>query len=218
MAVLAAAFDVWEAMGPKGRAAAALGIYTDTSTLLHGATPLDFRMFEKLTRDDESGELVDELRDYRVPPEWFEYRTAAFLHVESTGAVRVAPVGYVREDFRDVIAEIANDLLRVEGTSIAIAVAVTERGTEVSVRADSRLLGQDRERIVRVIDYLLGYAFPGVSPHARPRTAWRAARSCPTARQPDVEARGERNRPGPTRTRSSSTAAPAPGPSRPSTT
>jgi nanoRNase/pAp phosphatase (c-di-AMP/oligoRNAs hydrolase) len=163
MAVLAAAFDVWEAMGPEGRAAAALGIYTDTSTLLHGATPLDFRMFEKLTRDDATAELVDELRDYRVPPEWFQYRTSAFLHIESTGAVRVAPVGYVREDFRDVIAEIANDLLRVEGTSIAIAVAVTERGTEVSVRADSRLLGQDRERIVRVIDYLLGYAFPGVS-------------------------------------------------------
>jgi nanoRNase/pAp phosphatase (c-di-AMP/oligoRNAs hydrolase) len=163
MAVLAAAFDVWEAMGEKGRAAAALGIYTDTSTLLHGATPLDFRMFEKLTRDDETSDLVDDLRDYRVPPEWFEYRTTAFLHVESTGAVRVAPVGYVREDFRDVIAEIANDLLRVDGTSIAIAVAATERGTEVSVRADSRLLGQDRERIVRVIDYLLGYAFPGVS-------------------------------------------------------
>ena len=98
-----------------------------------------------------------------MPPEWFDYRTSAFLHVESTGAVRVAPIGYVREDFRDVIAEIANDVLRIEGTSIAIAVAVTERGTEVSVRADSRLLGQDRERIVRVIDYLLGYAFPGVS-------------------------------------------------------
>ena len=163
MAVLASAFDVWEAMGPEGRAAAALGIYTDTSTLLHGATPLDFRMFEKLTRDDASAELVDELRDYRVPPEWVDYRTAAFLHVESTGAVRVAPVGFVREEYRDVIAEIASDLLRVEGTSIAIAVAVTERGTEVSVRADSRLLGGDRQRIVRVIDYLLGYAFPGVS-------------------------------------------------------
>ena len=163
MAVLAAAFDVWEPMGPQGRAAAALGIYTDTSTLLHGATALDFRMFEKLTRDDETSDLVDDLRDYRVPPEWFEYRTTAFLHAEATGAVRVAPVGYVREDFRDVIAEIANDLLRIDGTSIAIAVAATERGTEVSVRADSRLLGQDRERIVRVIDYLLGYAFPGVS-------------------------------------------------------
>jgi nanoRNase/pAp phosphatase (c-di-AMP/oligoRNAs hydrolase) len=163
MAVLGAAFGVWEAMGPEGRAAAALGIYTDTGTLLHGATPLDFRMFEKLTRDEESGDLVDDLRDYRVPLEWFEYRTAAFQHLESTGAVRVAPVGYVREDFRDVIAEIANDVLRIEGTSIGIAVAVTERGTEVSVRADSRLLGQDRERIVRVIDYLLGYAFPGVS-------------------------------------------------------
>src|SRR4029434_9303873 len=40
MAVLCAAYGVWEAMGPEGRAAAALGIYTDTSTLLHGATPL----------------------------------------------------------------------------------------------------------------------------------------------------------------------------------
>ena len=77
--------------------------------------------------------------------------------------MRIAPVGYVRDEHRDVIAEIANDLLRIEGTSIAIVVAVTERGTEVSVRADSRLLGEDRERIVSVIDHLLDYAFPGVS-------------------------------------------------------
>ena len=91
------------------------------------------------------------------------YRAAAFQNLEATGAVRIAPVGYVREDHRDVIAEIASELLRIEGTSIAIAVAVTERGTEVSVRADSRLLGEDQARIVRVIDELLGYAFPGVS-------------------------------------------------------
>jgi nanoRNase/pAp phosphatase (c-di-AMP/oligoRNAs hydrolase) len=163
MAVIASAMGVLEALGPQGRAAAALGIYTDTGALLHGTTPLDFLMFELLTRDEATEDLLDELRDYRVPPEWFTYRTAAFQHMEVTGAVRVAPVGYVREDHRDVIAEIASDLLRIEGTSIGIAVAVTERGTEVSVRADSRLLGADRQRIVRVIDYLLGYAFPGVS-------------------------------------------------------
>jgi hypothetical protein len=34
---------------------------------------------------------------------------------------------------------------------------------EASVRADSRLLGQDQRRIVRVIDYLLDAAFPGLS-------------------------------------------------------
>jgi hypothetical protein len=120
-------------------------------------------MFEKLSRDDETTDILDELRDYRVPPEWFAYRAAAFEHMESRGAVRVAPVGYVREDHRDVIAEIANELLRLEGTSIAIVVAVTERGTEVSVRGDSRLLGQDQMRIVRIVDHLLEYAFPGVS-------------------------------------------------------
>ncbi len=54
MAALGLAFGVLEGIGPAGRAAAALGIYTDTSSLLHGATPLDFRMFEKLTRDDET--------------------------------------------------------------------------------------------------------------------------------------------------------------------
>jgi hypothetical protein len=163
MAVLAVAFGLLESLGPRGRAAAALGIYTDTSALLHGATPLDFRMFEKLTRDEATQELVQELRDYRVPPEWFEYRVAAFRNMQSTGGVRVAPVGYVRDDHRDVIAEVASELLRIEGTSIAICIAVTERGTEVSVRADSRLLGEDRERIVRVIDHLLEYAFPGAS-------------------------------------------------------
>ena len=163
MAVVAAAFGLLDELGPKGRAAAALGIYTDTSALLHGSTPLDFRMFEELTRDPETEEVLDDLRDYRVPPEWFEYRTAAFENMETKGGVRIAPVGYVRDDHRDVIAEIANELLRIEGTSIGIAIAVTERGTEVSVRADSKLLGEDRERIVHIIDHLLEYAFPGAS-------------------------------------------------------
>jgi nanoRNase/pAp phosphatase (c-di-AMP/oligoRNAs hydrolase) len=164
MTALALAFNgVVDDLGPAGRAAAALGIYTDTSALLHGAVPLDFRMFEKLTRDPATQDLLDELRDYRVPPEWLTYRAAAIQDMEVTGAVRVAAVGYVREELRDVIAETASDILRIEGTSIAIVVAVTDIGTEVSVRADARLLGGDRQRIVRVIDSLLEYAFPGVS-------------------------------------------------------
>src|SRR6185503_8136183 len=163
MAALAMAFGLFEELGPKGRSAAALGIFTDTSALLHGSTPLDFRMFEKLTRDEDTRDLLDELRDYRVPPDWFAYRAAAFENMEVTGAVRVAPVGYVHSEHRDVIAEIASELLRIDGTSIAIAVAVTDVGTEVSVRADSRLLGQDQHRIVQVIEHLFEYAFPGVS-------------------------------------------------------
>jgi len=163
MAVVAATFGVLEQLTAAERAAAALGIYTDTSALLHGATPLDFKMFEVLTRTEETQEILDELRDYRVPPEWHLYRAAAFRNQEVTGAVRVAPVGFVREEHRDVIAEVANELLRVEGTSIGIAIGVTTRGVEVSIRADSRLLEQDQQRIVRVIDYLLETAFPGVS-------------------------------------------------------
>jgi hypothetical protein len=120
-------------------------------------------MFEKLTRDEATVDVLDELRDYRVPPDWFTYRSEAFLNTQVTGAVRVAPIGYVKDGYRDVIAEVASDLLRIEGTSIGIAVAVTEMGTEVSVRADSRLLRQQGERIVRVIEHLLEYAFPGVS-------------------------------------------------------
>ncbi len=163
LAAIGLAFDVWERLGPAGRAAVALGIYTDTSALLHGATALDFRMFEKLTRDEATQDVLDELRDYRIPPEWYGYRAAAFQNLESTGSVRIAPVGYVRGDHRDVIAEIASEILRLEGTSISISVAVTERGTEVSVRADGRLLGVDRARIVRVIERLLTETFPGVS-------------------------------------------------------
>jgi nanoRNase/pAp phosphatase (c-di-AMP/oligoRNAs hydrolase) len=163
MAVIAAAFGLLDSVGPEGRAAAALGIYTDTSALLHATTPLDFQMFELLTRDEATEELLDDLRDYRVPPEWFQYRNAAFANVQVRGGVRIAPAGFVPDEHRDVIAEIANDMLRVEGTSIAVVVAVTQRGTEVSVRADSRLLGEARERIVSVIDHLLEYAFPGLS-------------------------------------------------------
>jgi len=163
MAVLAALFDVLDSLTPAEKAAAALGVYTDTSALLHGATPLDFKMFEVLTRSEETQDILDELRDYRVPPEWNAYRAAAFRNQEVTGQVRVAPVGFVRDAHRDVIAEIATELLRTEKTSIALAIGVTNRGVEVSVRADSRLLGTDQERIVRVIDYLLEAAFPGVS-------------------------------------------------------
>jgi nanoRNase/pAp phosphatase (c-di-AMP/oligoRNAs hydrolase) len=163
MAVVAAAFGAVETLSPAEKAAAALGIYTDTSALLHGATPLDFKTFELLTRTEETQEMLDELRDYRVPPEWHLYRAAAFRNQEVTGAVRVAPVGFVREEHRDVIAEIASELLRVERTSIGIAIGVTTRGVEVSIRADSRLLEEDQHRIVRVIDYLLETAFPGVS-------------------------------------------------------
>ena len=163
MAVIAAAFDVLDELTPAEKAAAALGIYTDTSALLHGSTPLDFKMFEVLTRSEETQDILDELRDYRVPPEWLLYRAAAFRNQEVTGQVRVAPVGFVRDDHRDVIAEIANELLRVEGTSIAVTLAVTTRGVEASIRGDSRLLGQDQRRIVRVIDYLLEQAFPGLS-------------------------------------------------------
>jgi len=163
MAVIARVFDILDKLGPAGRAAAALGIYTDTNSLLHGATPLDFKMFEVLTQSEATEDLLDDLRDYRVPPEWYAYRAQGYRNQEVKGAVRIAPVGFVKESHRDVIAEIANELLRVEGTSIGIVIAVTERGTEVSVRADSRLLGQDQPRIVRVIDYLLSSAFPGLS-------------------------------------------------------
>ena len=163
MAIVAAAFEVLDKLSPAERAAAALGIYTDTSALLHGATPLDFKMFELLTRTEETQEILDELRDYRVPPEWHLYRAAAFRNQEVTGAVRVAPVGFVRDEHRDVIAEVASELLRVEKTAIGVAIGVTTRGVEVSLRADSRLLEQDQQRIVRIIDYLLATAFPGVS-------------------------------------------------------
>ena len=95
MAVIAAAFDVLDKLTPAEKAAAALGIYTDTSALLHGATPLDFKMFEVLTRAEETQEILDELRDYRVPPEWYAYRASAFRNQEVTGAVRVA-AGRVR--------------------------------------------------------------------------------------------------------------------------
>jgi nanoRNase/pAp phosphatase (c-di-AMP/oligoRNAs hydrolase) len=73
-------------------------------------------MFEILTRDEDTQDLLDELRDYRVPVEWYMYRAAAIQNMEAKGAVRIAPVGYVRQEYRDVIAEIASDLLRIEGT------------------------------------------------------------------------------------------------------
>ena len=187
MAVIAAAFGLLDGLNAAERAAAALGVYTDTSALLHGATPLDFKMFEVLTADEETAghrgrpaRLPGAARVVPVPGRRLQDQ-------EVTGAVRIAPIGFVRDEHRDVIAEIASELLRVEGTSIGIAIAVTDRGTEVSVRGDSRLLGSDQPRIVRVIDYLLEVAFPGASASstsAGPRIGWRVGRACRTTARP----------------------------------
>ena len=65
MAVIAAAFGVLDKLTPAEKAAAALGIYTDTSALLHGATPLDFKMFEVL--DAGGGDAGDPRRAARLP-------------------------------------------------------------------------------------------------------------------------------------------------------
>src|SRR5260370_31852808 len=101
MGVMGGGVGILGELGGGGRAAGALGIYTDTSALVHGATALDFKMFELLTRDEPTQDLLDDLRDYRVPPEWYTYRASAYRNQEVKGAVRVAPIGYVRENHRD---------------------------------------------------------------------------------------------------------------------
>lgn len=169
LAAVAASLGVVARLGSEGRAAGAIGIYTDTSALLHGATPLDIRMFEKLTGDAATQRLLDDLRNYRLPPEWHSYAAPAYLRVEQAGGIRFAPVGRIPPANRDVIAEIADELLRVDRTAMAFAVAVTEHGTEVSVRADSRLLDGDGERVVRVVRNLLEEAFHGVSGYKHQR-------------------------------------------------
>ena len=169
LAAVAAPLGVLDGLGAEGRAAAALGVYTDTSALLHGATPLDIRMFEKLTRDTATQRLLDDLRNYRLPPEWHGYAAPAYMCVEQVGRVRFAPVGLIPQANRDVIAEIADELLRVDQTVMAFAVALTEYGMEVSVRADSRLLEGDGERVVRVVHNMLEDAFHGVSGYKHER-------------------------------------------------
>ena len=170
LAAAAMALGALDRLGAKERATAALGIYSDTNALLHGATPLDIRMFEKLTRDEVTQQLLDELRNYRLPPAWHRYAAPAFLRVEQAGGIRFAPVGWIPQIHRDAIAEIADELLRVEGTVMAFAIGVSEHGTELSVRADSRLLEGEGERVVRVVHNLLEGAFAGVSGYKHQRT------------------------------------------------
>jgi nanoRNase/pAp phosphatase (c-di-AMP/oligoRNAs hydrolase) len=167
---LACTFHTLDDLGPEGRAASALGIYTDTSGLLHSATALDFCMFEKLTRDADTRRLLHELRDYRLPPEWHGLGAPAYLRVEQLGKLRIAPMGAIPAEDRDVIAEIADELLRVEDTALGVAIAVTKEGTEISVRADSRLFNGDGARVVSLVRELLEGSFHGISGYKYQRT------------------------------------------------
>jgi len=161
MAALGFAFGVWDNLGPAGRAAAALGIYTDTSASCTADAPglPDVREAHARPGDPGCGG-----RPARLPGAGGLVRLprGRLLQPAVDRGVRIAPVGYVKDSHRDVIAEIANELLRVEGTSIGIAVASPNGDRRLGPRGQ-RLLGDDPARIVRVINFLLEYAFPGVS-------------------------------------------------------
>ena len=78
--------------------------------------------------------------------------------------MRVAPVGFVRDEHRDVIAEIANELLRVEGTSIAITIAVTDaRGRGLGPRRQPPARRRTSGASCASSTTCWSTAFPGVS-------------------------------------------------------
>ena len=71
---------------------------------------------------------------------------------KGSGHERPSPVSYRERTYR---RRICCDGLR--------SFQVVCQESDLMIRADSRLLEQDQQRIVRVIDYLLETAFPGVS-------------------------------------------------------
>ena len=84
--VVAAAFGIFDELGPETRATAALGIYTDTSALLHAATPLDFRMFEKLKKasDPKSKTYLDPVQTEKHIFDALSYVICMYLLDEMT--------------------------------------------------------------------------------------------------------------------------------------
>lgn len=147
---------------PETRAALLLGIYTDTSGMIHNVTTLDSALFNMLNTG-KAAEIFSALQFYAYPDDWLELKHRAYINQFKMGKIRLTTTGLTPDYCRDVIAECANDVIRQKDTAMAFCLAITMNGLELSIRANSRLLKLEPDRIINIVEQMFNELFPGKS-------------------------------------------------------
>jgi len=160
--LMALHFKKLEDLVPETRAALLLGIYTDTSGMVHNVTPLDSAMFN-LLNNGKAAEIFSALQFYEYPDDWLDLKHRAYVNQVKVGKIRLTTTGLTPDYCRDVIAECANDIIRQKDTAMSYCLAITHNGLELSIRANSRLLKLEPDRIIHIVEQMFNELFPGKS-------------------------------------------------------
>ncbi|MCB0205522.1 MAG: DHH family phosphoesterase [Anaerolineae bacterium] len=129
------------------------GIKTDTMGLVRGATPADVEMFHTLQALTDLNAL-DEIQRAQVPASYFKGLVTAFQAARIRGPLLTTYLGAM--SYPDQAAEIADTLLRLQGTTWVICVGYYEDELIISVRSRARSGGAGQ--LVRAVVGDLGMA------------------------------------------------------------
>ena len=129
------------------------GIKTDTMGLVRGATPADVDAFHTLQALTDLNAL-DEIQRAQVPASYFKGLVTAFQSARIRGPLLTSYLGPM--SYPDQAAEIADTLLRLQGTTWVICAGYYENELVISVRSRARSGGAGQ--LVRAIVGELGMA------------------------------------------------------------
>jgi nanoRNase/pAp phosphatase (c-di-AMP/oligoRNAs hydrolase) len=131
-----------------------VGIYTDTCGMLGDrGTKEDRDAFNELF-DFRDPEALKEIAKYKRPKSWISIKAAAANEAITEDGTAVVGLGIVSLKHRDLIADMADEMLRWEGVNMSIAFALVDGDTlqgsvrsmcaSVSAAKFCRLLGEER--------------------------------------------------------------------------
>ena len=129
------------------------GIKTDTMGLVRGATPADVEMFHTLQALTDLSAL-DDIQRAQVPASYFKGLVTAFQSARIRGPLLTSYLGPM--SYPDQAAEIADTLLRLQGTTWVICAGYYEDELVIAVRSRARSGGAGQ--LVRAVVGDLGMA------------------------------------------------------------
>lgn len=129
------------------------GIKTDTMGLVRGATPADVETFHTLQALTDLNAL-DDIQRAQVPASYFKGLVTAFQSARIRGPLLTSYLGPM--SYPDQAAEIADTLLRLQGTTWVICAGYYENELVIAVRSRARSGGAGQ--LVRAVVGELGMA------------------------------------------------------------
>ena len=112
-----------------------LGIMKDTDNLVKRVQPLDWAMHQYLYPLRKSS-VVDDVINTKNSKEFMNLKYKALLETLYEDGTSFACVGWIPEELRGVVAEVADAMMEVENTHTAYSIGILPEIIDVSIRSD----------------------------------------------------------------------------------